>query len=326
MKQAGKNNLMYLMAVIIVIIAFIAFATYGMLDDNKDEEWYPVSVIVEDSSSDRYTSFREGLERGAEDYHIRLNVVSTGNFLNLEEEYQIIHRELDNGAKGVIVEMCDSRNYTDDAAVEIGSDKMILAETDVDAEGMYAAILPQSYEMGAAVAEAVIADYGENLAEVNIGILAGNQKQTAGVQCLKGFMDKIQTAGASIAWNLSDEDNVNNTFEWCLQKKKVDIVVSLDNDTTEQAVDYLQAQKQIKFQLYGIGCSEKNVYYLDKGEIRALIVPNEFNIGYLSVAAIAGQLREPLSSAKTEEIGFLTITKENLYDEENQKILFPIVQ
>ena len=74
------------------------------------------------------------------------------------------------------------------------------------------------------------------------------------------------------------------------------------------------------------GCSEKNVYYLDKGEIRALIVPNEFNIGYLSVAAIAGQLREPLSSAKTEEIGFLTITKENLYDEENQKILFPIVQ
>ena len=84
MKQAGKNNLMYLMAVIIVIIAFIA--TYGMLDDNKDEEWYPVSVIVENSSSDRYTSFREGLERGAEDYHIRLNVVSTGNFLSLEEE------------------------------------------------------------------------------------------------------------------------------------------------------------------------------------------------------------------------------------------------
>ena len=40
MKQAGKNNLMYLMAVIIVIIAFIAFATYGMLDDNKDEEWH----------------------------------------------------------------------------------------------------------------------------------------------------------------------------------------------------------------------------------------------------------------------------------------------
>ena len=104
-------------------------------------------------------------------------------------------------------------------------------------------------------------------------------------------MDKIESAGASILWNLSDEDNVNNTFEWCLEKKRVDIVVSLDNDRTEQAVDYLQAQEQTEFGLYGIGCSEKNVYYLDKGVIGALVVPNEFNIGYLSAAAIAGQLR-----------------------------------
>ena len=129
--------------------------------------------------------------------------------------------------------------------MEIGSDKMILVETDVEAEGMYAAILPQSYEMGEAVAEAVIADYGEKLEDTDIGILAGNLKQTAGQQCLKGFMDKIESAGASILWNLSDEDNVNNTFEWCLEKKRVDIVVSLDNDRTEQAVDYLQAQEQM---------------------------------------------------------------------------------
>ena len=244
MKRTGKNNLIYLMALILVIIAFIVFATYGMLDGSKDEEWYPVSVIVENSSSDRFTSFREGLERGAEDYHIRLNVVSTGAFSGIEEEYQIIHREIDNGAKGVIVEMCDSSNYPDDSAVEIGSDKMILVETDVEAEGMYAAILPQSYEMGEAVAEAVITDYGEKLKDTRIGILAGNLKQTAGQQCLKGFMDKIESAGASILWNLSDEDNVNNTFEWCLEKKRVDIVVSLDNDRTEQAVDYLQAQEQ----------------------------------------------------------------------------------
>ena len=44
MKRTGKNNLIYLMALILVIIAFIAFATYGMLDGSKDEEWYPVSV------------------------------------------------------------------------------------------------------------------------------------------------------------------------------------------------------------------------------------------------------------------------------------------
>lgn len=171
MKRTEKNNLIYLMALILVIIAFIAFATYGMLDGSKDEEWYPVSVIVENSSSDRFTSFREGLERGAEDYHIRLNVVSTGAFSGIEEEYQIIHREIDNGAKGVIVEMCDSSNYTDDSAVEIGSDKMILVETDVEAEGMYAAILPQSYEMGRQLPKLLLRIMGKSLKIRTLGFL-----------------------------------------------------------------------------------------------------------------------------------------------------------
>ena len=47
------------MALILVIIAFIAFATYGMLDGSKDEEWYPVSVIVENSSIDSFQCFAD---------------------------------------------------------------------------------------------------------------------------------------------------------------------------------------------------------------------------------------------------------------------------
>ena len=61
MKRTGKNNLIYLMALILVIIGLSAFATYGMVDGSKDEEGSPESVIVENSSSDRFTSFREGL-------------------------------------------------------------------------------------------------------------------------------------------------------------------------------------------------------------------------------------------------------------------------
>lgn len=74
---------------------------------------------------------------------------------------------------------------------------MILVETDVEAEGMYAAISACSLmRWGRQLPEAVIADYGEKLEDTDIGILAGNLKQTAGQQCLKGFMDKIESAGA----------------------------------------------------------------------------------------------------------------------------------
>lgn len=71
----------------------------------------------------------------------------------------------------MIVEMCDSSNYTDDSAVEIGSDKMILVETDVEAEGMYAAILPQSYEMGRQLPKLLLRIMGKSLKIRTLGFL-----------------------------------------------------------------------------------------------------------------------------------------------------------
>ena len=78
--------------------------------------------------------------------------------------------------------------------------------------------------------------------------------------------------------------------------------------------------------IYGEGCSDKTVYYLDKGIIKSLVVPNEFNMGYQSVHTIAEQIKYTFSSAERPTVESLVINRQNLYDEENQKILFPIVQ
>ena len=108
----------------------------------------------------------------------------------------------------------------------------------------------------------------------------------------------------------------------------VDILITLGNAETETAVDYLQADTSYKrqFMIYGEGCSDKMVYYLDKGIIKSLVVPNEFNMGYQSVHTIAEQIKYKFSSAESTTVESLVINRQNLYDEENQKILFPIVQ
>ena len=76
--------------------------------------------------------------------------------------------------------------------------------------------------------------------DTDIGILAGNLKQTAGQQCLKGFMDKIESAGASILWNLSDEDNVNNTcLLYTSQQAKVIIFDEPTSSLSDNEVEAL---------------------------------------------------------------------------------------
>ena len=66
--------------------------------------------------------------------------------------------------------------------------------------------------------------------------------------------------------------------------------------------------------LYGVGSSEKNVYYLDKGWIQTLVV------------AIAKQLIYHMDTTRSSKVNYLVVDREHLYDADIQKVLFPIVQ
>ena len=105
-------------------------------------------------------------------------------------------------------------------------------------------------------------------------------------------------------------------------------MIALENSETERAVDYMQ-ENQISVNncvLYGVGNSEKAVYELDKGRIQALLVPNEFHMGYQSVKELATKLEYHTAEMRNVTTGYLMVDREHLYDAENQKILFPIVQ
>ena len=56
-----------------------------------------------------------------------------------------------------------------------------------------------------------------------------------------------------------------------------------------------------------------------------MVVPNEYYMGYQSVAAIARRLDNKLTPMEDEKIPFRVVNRDNLFDESNQRILFPVV-
>lgn len=311
------------MGLCLAAVAVIIFATYQLVNMGRQDVSYEVSVVVNNSSSDRWIAFKEGLEQGAEDYSIRLNVVTTSSFDNLEDQQAVIEREIVNGAEGVIVQLCASSG-TEGLLQELtASTALVLVETDAEPTETYAAALPDNAGMGEALVQAAAEDAGGSLSGKTIGILTGNQAQLAMQQRLEGFTQAAEASGCQILWTLETGESDDGQLTEQLNEQPVDILIALENDETEQAVDELLAI-QANVLLYGVGCSEKNVYYLDKGIITGLIVPNEFNMGYQSVALMA----QYLQSRKTgqTEISHITVNKETMYDTENQKVLFPIVQ
>ncbi|MDY5869451.1 MAG: substrate-binding domain-containing protein [Lachnospiraceae bacterium] len=325
-----KRDRIYFGLLLLGLVGVIIWSMLALLNVGKKEETYTISVIVNDSNNDRWIAMRAGLEQAAQHYNIELNYVSTGQLVSLEEEMLLLNREVEHGTDGMIVQMVDADVDLESMSAISSKAILMLVETDIVPEEHYAYTGPDNTEIGSAIAQALKQDLGKTSEGKTIGILAGNQKQLSMRQRLKGLEKELSDTGTEVLWVISEPEQ--NTMEELREKQKtspVDILITLGNAETEAAVDYLQTLNPSENNscfLYGAGCSEKAVYYLDKGMIRLLVVPNEFNMGYQSMATMVGQLKYRLSEAKNQKVDYLIVDRTTLYDEENQKILFPIVQ
>jgi ribose transport system substrate-binding protein len=80
-----------------------------------------------------------------------------------------------------------------------------------------------------------------------------------------------------------------------------------------------------RIHLVGFDNSQEEIEFLEDGVVEALVVQKPFNMGYLGirtlVAAIRGREVEPVIHTDA-----VLVRRESMYTEENQKLLFPLVQ
>lgn len=315
-----KKNRISVILFLAVLLSVIIYSAYGMVNQGRDDDYISVSVIVNDSSNARWDAFREGLEQGAEDNQVHLNLVSTGSFQNAQEEHTIVKRELEGDAAGVIVEPYSSE--ADNVLQGVSADSVVLVKTGVETDTLYTSVMTDHIKFGESLADAAI-----QAGETKVGILSGNQSQLGMRQRLKGVKERLSEAGVEISWVLSAKElnkKIRNT-EYFINNQ-VNAVISLENDDTEKAVELLSDNAGISWRIYGEGRSEKTVYYLDKGLIQELVVPNEYYMGYESMALAAQMARYHTDKMEQVEVEFFRVTKENLYAEETSRILFPTVR
>ena len=301
-----------------------------MLIKGTNTEAYKVSVIVSNSSSDRWVPFKAGLEQAANDNSIILDYVYTDYIDNIYTENSIINEEISQGANGIIADFCLSEGAEDVVESISARVPIMLVETNVNAgadiRGNHATVMPDNYAIGRAIGNEVVIDYGVGLKGKKIGIVAGNQNQYAMQQRLKGFMDATEKMSPEIVWSISESRYTEDDLIKASERNTADIVVGLDNNSLELAVDYFVDKKGGYVRLYGSGCSKKLIYHIDAGELDSMIVPDDFSMGYQSMSDLAIKLQNRTSALMDREVGFSVVNRENLFVGDNQQILFPIVQ
>lgn len=134
----------------------------------------------------------------------------------------------------------------------------------------------------------------------------------------------LEKSGATI------EDISIDAFLWGAYTEEkgngMDIVVALnDQDLTTLGAYFADNQPQREM-LYGVGHSTEAIYYLDKGIVEAVVVPDEFNAGYQSLSEVAKKLNSHFGKMKKQKISYAVIRKETLFTKENQEIILTMSQ
>lgn len=324
-----RENHVFLWPIVSALLLVILFCAV-MLVRGTDEDRYQVTVVLSNSSSERWNSLRAGLTQAARDNSIDLNVVYTDYLDNVQEQSSLISQAITDGADGIITDFCLSMG-TEEIVQSISSRvpvEFIITNVDADADvsGSFATVMVDNYAVGRAIGNELVIRYGDRLQEMSLGIIAGNQQKYALQDRLRGFRDAVSEKQPDIAWTVQESRFLSAMLQRTMENHPVQLLVGLDNDSLEAAVDYVNTNGDGDIALYGAGCSEKLVYYIDNGTIASMILPDEFSIGYQSLADLSAKLRNRMVTLEDRMLGYNVVHRDNLFREENQRILFPIVQ
>ena len=304
--------------IILLLITVALWAAYNLLHTGEEKTMPKVSVIVEDSSNERWTAFRLGIDQAAREYGVDVAFIASPEFESAQDQKNLISQEAAGGADALILSLYDSE------MTDIGTNtmKIVFVETDGirDSSAGSAAVVPSGRKMGEALGEMLLKKSGP---APYVSVLIRNLLRYSEKEMLQGLTETVEGAGGSILLIETDREYMMTALT---RSKEADAIAVLEDPLLMRAAELSVSEELPGGRLFGSGCSPSNISYLDRGVISGMIIPNEFTMGYQSLAQLSRCLSNDIPVMKDIEIGFSGVLTEEVHDPENEKLLFPVVQ
>ncbi len=309
---------------ITVAFAFLYLFNYNLTAERKEKEYYNISVITRFTDSESFEIIRQGMEQAANDMRAEMTYISLAEYNSCEEQDELLKREFNNGADAIIISAADS-DYIVPTVNSVSSRIPVISiESNVNTKTVKAFYSADNYNMGKALGEKVADEIGEN--DKNIVILQGTAKSTSISDREKGIIDVLSKEGINTITVPVKDMNTSKPyfFDNLVFEYKPDVIIATETEVLEKTATYFQGVNGWKGRIYGIGVTGRIASYLEKELISAIVVQNEFNIGYLGVQAAVSSIKN--DKIKNAEIDYKVVDSENMYTTECQKLIFPFIR
>ena len=313
----------------LLVLALTACHVQQRTDTGSDQisgRKYRVALVAKSAESAFWKSVRAGANAASTEYNLDFIFQAPLSEEDYEAQNNMIESAVEDDADAIVFSAVDfeANAQAVDRAAEDGV-KIVAIDSEVNSEAVECYIGTDNYEAGCLAGEAALA-CGDP--ELNIGIVNFDKNSENGQTREAGFRDMVSEDSRAV---ITDAINVNSTTEAAKQgtldmirrNPQINVIVTF-NEWTSLGVGYAIQEQGLEDEIHVVAFDSNvvSVGMLETGEVDALIVQNPYAMGYLGVEN-AYNLINGLPVEKEEiDTSLLIVTKENMYDEESQRLLF----
>ena len=293
----------------------------------KDDEKY-IAVIAKAVDSDFWHNVKNGVYSAATAYNVKVTFEGPQNEEDYEAQNALIETAVKNGAGAILLSAIDFNKSVDtvNAAARKGV-KVITIDSGLNSDSVSLFIGTDNIAAGKAAGKAATDGFAPE-ANIYIGLVNYNADTDNGNQREEGFREYISSFSnaqilASVTAESNEESATDAAKRLLTQESRINVIVGFNEWMTfgvGNAVKELGLSEKVR--AVGFDSNIASVSMLETGEMDALIVQNPFAMGYLGVEKAAELISGVHTDGNTLYTTVTTVTKENLFDVDIQKILF----
>lgn len=327
MKKLAKKTKIIL---VLLVGILLGCSSCSPADDNIElvnaDKKKTIALIPKMTEGDYWKTVLIGADVAAKEYNANLELTAPKNEYDIEGQTELVREAVNNQVDGIIIAPNSYSGLSDSLTKAVNAKiPVVCIDSEVETIGIKTFIGTDNYEAGEAAGKELVSLAGT---KCRVGLVsfvksAGNaEKREQGfINYISQFPD-IEIVAKEYC-NSDIQTASRLTGKIISENKQVEAIVALNAlSSIGAAAEIQRLELGGKIKMIAFDSTPDEIEFLQNGVINATVVQNPFSMGYLGVKAAVeagdGKKIEPQIFTGTK-----IITEDNMFEPENQKILFP---
>lgn len=286
-----------------------------------------IAVVSKGYQHEFWRTVEAGTKKAAEEFGVETYFVGPERETEIAKQVEMVENAINQKVDAVALAACDAAGLTG-VAKKVTENKIPLVTFDSDVEPGVASSFIATDNAAAAFKG------GEELARLiggkgKVAIVAHNAGTTSAIERERGFRDAMKKYPGITVLNTQYSDGDRSKALAITQDfltanpDLVGLFASNEGSAVGMAKGLEESGRMDRVMAVGFDASPDMISFLEKGVLKAIVVQDPFNMGYLAVK-VAIQVKKGETVSKMTDTGSVLVTKENMAQPEVDKVLYPM--